>query len=136
MAINDADIDDMIENCRVLTIHDGPFRPMPSDYKKNKEHWITMDIGSCTLVINNIFHHPQGDYTKPKTILRLAKNEEKELKAVTKVFFQGTGITAEYVPITTFEEIIFHKDLAWFQQTQKPTVLIYHPVQLGDMNHN
>ena len=129
MNISDAVLEQMITNCRILTKFDGPFFHMPADYKNFHKDWLITNAGPYTLVLNNVFHHPQGDKRKPKTILRIVKKEEKGLNSVTRINFSGTGIKADYVPVTTYEEIIYNENLHWLEQTGQPTVLIYHPLK-------
>ena len=114
----------------VITESDGPFRPMPEETKRAHPEWITASHNSITVVLNNVFTFPSLQPNAPKTILRLATQQETaSLKPyeITNIYFMGNSILHRYVPCTRLMEVVIHPDLQWLQRPERPTVLIYHP---------
>ena len=119
-----------LDNVKVLTYLDAPFRRMPESLKGKHPNWITFDFGDVTLVINNVFTHPGSDPSKPRTVFRLATHDEissKTSEDITKIWFEGPNFIKHYVPVTRIADITIHCDLKWLQITGLPTVLIYSP---------
>jgi len=116
-----------INNTTVLSPLNGPFVRMPKILRDLHPEWTLLDTDTVTVVLNNIYAHPQRGPYEGWKLWKLCQDNgpHPETKSVT--FFGKETVERKYIPITNRNEVIDHLDLKWLAIPGLPTVMIYHP---------